>query len=119
MKHTNDAARGFEVRNLSDLSGALLKLRQLRGLEQADMKMRIGMSQQQYSNIEGGGNTTIQTLLRVLEGLDAELVVMPKTKSATGSIGWFEGAKYLFPDIEHEKPKSPVGDEFSHLRDDD
>ena len=119
MRQIKEAEGAFSVKSLSDLSDALLKLRQLRGLEQADMKMRIGMSQQQYSNIEGGGNTTIQTLLRVLEGMDAELVVMPKSKSATGPNSWFDGVKKVISDFENEKTSSPVGEEFSHLRDDD
>ncbi|SHG28413.1 Helix-turn-helix [Microbulbifer donghaiensis] len=50
------------------------------GLQQKDMKLRIGMKQQQYQRIEAGGNPRLDTLELVAEGLDAELVLVPKEK---------------------------------------
>lgn len=44
------------------------------------MKLRIGMKQQQYQRIEAGGNPRLDTLELVAEGLDAELVLVPKDK---------------------------------------
>ncbi|MBU1722988.1 MAG: helix-turn-helix domain-containing protein [Gammaproteobacteria bacterium] len=47
-------------------------------LSQADMKNRIGMSQQQYQRIEAGGNPNLETLQLVAHGLNAELMLIPR-----------------------------------------
>jgi len=47
-------------------------------LQQKDMKLRIGMEQQQYSRIEAGGNANLRNLELIAEGLDSELVLIPK-----------------------------------------
>lgn len=58
-----------------------IKARRLQlGLQQKDMKLRIGMNQQQYQRIEAGGNPRLDTLELVAEGLEAELVLVPKDK---------------------------------------
>jgi transcriptional regulator with XRE-family HTH domain len=58
-----------------------IKTRRLQlGLQQKDMKLRIGMNQQQYQRIEAGGNPRLETLELIAEGLDAELVLIPKDK---------------------------------------
>ncbi|MCU7926128.1 MAG: helix-turn-helix domain-containing protein [Candidatus Thiodiazotropha sp. (ex Dulcina madagascariensis)] len=44
------------------------------------MKLRIGMNQQQYQRIEAGGNPRLETLELIAEGLEAELVLVPKDK---------------------------------------
>lgn len=50
------------------------------GLKQSDMKMRIGMNQQQYQKLEAGGNPRLDTLELVAEGLEADLMLVPKAK---------------------------------------
>jgi len=58
-----------------------LKARRLQlGLQQKDMKLRIGMNQQQYQRVETGGNSRLETLELVAEGLEAELMLIPKDK---------------------------------------
>jgi HTH-type transcriptional regulator / antitoxin HipB len=58
-----------------------IKARRLQlGLRQKDMKLRIGMEQQQYQRIEVGGNPRLQTLELVAEGLEAEWVLIPKER---------------------------------------
>lgn len=58
-----------------------IKARRLQlGLQQKDMKLRIGMNQQQYQRIESGGNPRLSTLELVAEGLDAELLLVPKNR---------------------------------------
>lgn len=58
-----------------------IKARRLQlGLQQKEMKLRIGMNQQQYQRIEAGGNPRLETLELVAEGLEAELVLVPKDK---------------------------------------
>lgn len=61
-----------------------IKARRLQlGLQQKDMKLRIGMNQQQYQRIEAGGNSRLETLELVAEGLEAELMLIPKDKIRT------------------------------------
>ncbi len=58
-----------------------IKARRLQlGLQQKDMKLRIGMNQQQYQRIEAGGNPRLETLCLIAEGLEAELLLIPKNK---------------------------------------
>ncbi len=40
--------------------------------------MKIGMSQQQYQRIEAGHDMRVATLLRVLEGMELELLIAPR-----------------------------------------
>lgn len=44
------------------------------------MKLRIGMNQQQYQRVEADGNPRLNTLELIVEGLDAELLLVPKDK---------------------------------------
>jgi HTH-type transcriptional regulator/antitoxin HipB len=58
-----------------------LKARRLElGLQQKDMKLRIGMNQQQYQRVEAGGNPRLETLELIAEGLEADLMLIPKDK---------------------------------------
>lgn len=58
-----------------------LKARRLElGLQQKDMKLRIGMNQQQYQRVEAGGNPRLDTLELIAEGLEADLMLIPKDK---------------------------------------
>jgi HTH-type transcriptional regulator/antitoxin HipB len=52
------------------------------GLQQADMLLRIGMNQQQYQRIEAEGNPRLETLGLIAQGLEAELVLVPKARLA-------------------------------------
>jgi HTH-type transcriptional regulator / antitoxin HipB len=56
------------------------------------MHMKIGMPQQQYQRIEAGGDTRVSTLLRVIEGLGLELLLVPQ-----------EQAKFLEQCVSSEK----------------
>ncbi|OUR60819.1 hypothetical protein A9Q74_11780 [Colwellia sp. 39_35_sub15_T18] len=60
------------VEALTDL---LIKERKKRKLSQKDMRMLIGMSQQQYQRIESGNDLKVSTLLRILDGLGLELSI--------------------------------------------
>jgi HTH-type transcriptional regulator/antitoxin HipB len=48
------------------------------GLSQTAMKARIGMGQQQYQRIEAGGNANLDTLKLIADGLNAELMLIPR-----------------------------------------
>ena len=66
------------MKEIDKIAALLIEQRKKLGIEQKDMYMRIGMKQQQYQRIEAGSDVKLSTLLRVLEGLDLELVIAPK-----------------------------------------
>ena len=53
------------------------------GLKQSDMMMRIGVSRQQYQRLESKGNPRLDTLELIAEGLNSELMLIPKEKMNT------------------------------------
>lgn len=63
-----------------NLTNQLKARREQLGLLQTDMKLRVGMNQQQYQRIEKGGNPRLNTLALLAEGLDAQLLLVPKEK---------------------------------------
>ena len=63
------------MKTLIELSFELEKRRRALGLNQSDMLMKIGMSQQQYQRVEAGHDIRVSTLLRVLEGMGLELLL--------------------------------------------
>lgn len=68
------------MRTLNELP-ALLKQKRLQlGLSQQDMRMRTGMTQQQYQKIEAGADPRLSTLLRLLEGMELELMLVPRQR---------------------------------------
>ncbi|PWW37007.1 helix-turn-helix protein [Idiomarina loihiensis] len=64
------------MKTLNELSERLVRERKKRKLSQKDMRMLIGMSQQQYQRVESGQDLKVSTLLRILAGLDLELAVV-------------------------------------------
>ena len=66
------------MKTLIELSSGIEKRRRELGLKQADMLMKIGMSQQQYQRVEAGHDMRVSTLLRVLEGMGLELLIAPR-----------------------------------------
>lgn len=60
-----------------------LKQRRLAlGLQQGDLKARIGMNQQQYQRVEANGNPRLDTLAQIAGALDATLLLVPKEREA-------------------------------------
>ena len=51
-----------------------------RGFKQKDMQQRIGVSRQQYQQIESKGNTRLDTLELIAKGLNSELMLIPDEK---------------------------------------
>lgn len=45
-----------------------------------DMTLLAGLTRQQYGKIEAGGNPRLATLDQIAEGLDAVLVLVPKSR---------------------------------------
>ncbi len=71
------------MKTLTELATQIVSRRRQLGLKQADMLMKIGMSQQQYQRIESGGDTRVSTFLRVLEGLNMSIMIVPRDKVAS------------------------------------
>ncbi|SHG28673.1 Helix-turn-helix [Microbulbifer donghaiensis] len=63
-----------------ELTSQIKKRRLQLGLQQKDMNLRIGMSQQQFQRIEAGGNPRLSSLELIAEGLEAELMLVPREK---------------------------------------
>ncbi|GEA52314.1 hypothetical protein VIN01S_31180 [Vibrio inusitatus NBRC 102082] len=74
------------MKTIDDIAELLVAQRKTLGIEQKDMYMRIGMKQQQYQRIESGSDVRLSTLLRVLEGLDLELSIVPRGKKVTSTL---------------------------------
>jgi len=60
---------------LKDIAERLATEREKQNLSQKDMRMLIGMSQQQYQRVESGQDLKVSTLLRILAGLGLELSI--------------------------------------------
>ncbi len=50
------------------------------GLKQKDMMLRVGMSRQQYQQLESRGNPRLETLELVAKGLRMEILLIPQEK---------------------------------------
>lgn len=50
------------------------------GYKQKDMHQRIGLSRQQYQQIESKGNPRLDTLKLIAKGLNSELMLIPDEK---------------------------------------
>lgn len=65
---------------LNSLLQQLKKRRKELGFKQSDMMMRIGVSRQQYQRLETKGNPQLDTLELIANGLNSELMLIPKEK---------------------------------------
>jgi len=52
------------------------------GLKQKDMMLRIGVSRQQYQQLESKGNPRLNTLELIAKGLNSELMLIPIEKQS-------------------------------------
>ncbi|MFO1258602.1 MAG: helix-turn-helix transcriptional regulator [Gammaproteobacteria bacterium] len=50
------------------------------GLKQKDMMLRIGISRQQYQQLESKGNPRLETLELIAKGLNSELMLIPRER---------------------------------------
>lgn len=80
------------MKDLKTIAKTLSVRRRELGLDQSDMRMKIGMSQQQYQRIEGGNDLRVSSLLRVLEGLGLQLLFVPTKNLSDPSNLWPEHA---------------------------
>lgn len=50
------------------------------GLKQKDMLLRAGISRQQYQHLESKGNPRLDTLELIAQGLNSEMLLIPREK---------------------------------------
>lgn len=67
---------------MSTLLNQIKQRRLALGLKQNDMLLRVGVSRQQYQRLESKGNPRLDTLELIAQGLNSELVLVPKEKLA-------------------------------------
>lgn len=65
---------------MSTLLQQIKKRRLALGLKQKDMMLRVGISRQQYQQLESRGNPRLDTLELMAKGLNSELMLIPKEK---------------------------------------
>tara|TARA_R110000737_G_scaffold327384_2_gene341619 strand:+ start:273 stop:575 length:303 start_codon:yes stop_codon:yes gene_type:complete len=68
------------MKTLQAIAQSLIAERKKKNILQKDMRMLIGMSQQQYQRVESGIDLKLSTLLRVLDGLGLELAIIDPVK---------------------------------------
>ena len=65
---------------MKPLLDQLKKRRLALNLKQKDMMLRIGVSRQQYQQLESKGNPRLNTLQLIAKGLKSELMLIPTEK---------------------------------------
>ena len=65
---------------MKPILGQIRKQRRALGLKQHEMLMRIGMSRQQYQQLETRGNPRLDTLELIAKGLDSDVMLIPRDK---------------------------------------
>lgn len=65
---------------MKSLLNQLKKRRIQLGLKQHDMLMRVGISRQQYQQLESKGNPRLDTLELIAKGLNSEILLVPQEK---------------------------------------
>jgi len=65
---------------MKSLLDQLKKRRLALNLKQKDMMLRIGISRQQYQQLESKGNPRLNTLELISQGLKSELILIPNEK---------------------------------------
>jgi HTH-type transcriptional regulator / antitoxin HipB len=78
--------QNFPIQTAEQLQPILAAFRKTAGITQADLAMRLGVTQQTYSAAErNAANMSVAKLMAVLNALDVELVLQPKTAKAASA----------------------------------
>lgn len=86
----------------------LKKRRKELGLKQNDMRLRVGVSRQQYQRLESKGNPRLDTLELIAKGLKSELLLIPQEKLAAVKAVLNSGDDY---DSKSGKEKTTIADD--------
>lgn len=82
-------ATTYPIRILSQLGPVLQGFRKSRGLTQADIAARLGVSQQSYARLEANpGRASMARVLAALQALEVDLTLTPRVAAeAAGAAG--------------------------------
>lgn len=82
-------ATTYPIRILSQLGPVLQGFRKSRGLTQADIAARLGVSQQSYARLEANpGRASMARVLAALQALEVDLTLTPRAAAdAAGAAG--------------------------------
>ncbi|WP_145557844.1 helix-turn-helix domain-containing protein [Yersinia aldovae] len=69
------------MRTLIDIAEEIKSIRQQQKLKQSDMRLVNGMTQQQVSKFEKGGDIHLSTFLRILAGFDLEMLLLTREQA--------------------------------------
>lgn len=82
------------------------------GLKQHDMLLRVGILRQQYQRLESKGNPRLDTLELIAQGLNSEILLIPREKlQAVKAL--LEGETVYMPPV-----KTPASEEKKQISDD-
>lgn len=65
---------------MNSLLQQIKKRRLALGFKQSDMRLRVGVSRQQYQRLEAKGNPRLDTVELIAKGLNSEIILIPKEK---------------------------------------
>jgi transcriptional regulator with XRE-family HTH domain len=115
----NDIKAIYVTTNMTSILQQIKKRRLALGLKQNDMMLRVGVSRQQYQRLEAKGNPRLDTLQLIAQGLNSELVLIPKEKlSAVMAILEQDPSLHLAPNTYPVAPTSVKEDAKKSLADD-
>ncbi|CNK60640.1 helix-turn-helix domain-containing protein [Yersinia aldovae] len=69
------------MKSLLDVAEQIKEIRQQKQFTQSDMRLINGMTQQQVSKFEKGGDIHLSTFLRILAGLDLEMLLLTREQA--------------------------------------
>ena len=75
------------TRTEKQLGALLRRYRKSSEISQGELGSRVGKRQATVSNLEGGIGGTLDTLFAVLNALELEIVVRPRSKGKTTRLG--------------------------------
>lgn len=76
----------YPIRILSQLSPVLQGFRKARGLTQAELAARLGVSQQSYARLEANpGRASMTRVLAALQALEVDLALTPRGQIDAGT----------------------------------
>lgn len=82
------------------------------GFKQSDMRLRIGISRQQYQRLESKGNPRLETLELISKGFKSELMLIPNEKlRAVQAVLDDENSKSTLAESKQPKEENPLSED--------
>ncbi|CRY06152.1 antitoxin HipB [Yersinia enterocolitica] len=104
-----------DMRTLTDVAEEIKSIRQQQKLKQSDMRLVNGMTQQQVSKFEKGGDINLSTLLRILDGFNLEMVFV--TRDQARELRQRLNSANMVETEDNSEHSSPWQQKYRHLED--